>query len=555
MAIDTIVNIAALRANTVAFTSVQTLGYHTVGDGGEGIYVLNSGDTSSGDNGGSIIVDAAGHRWYLSNLRTPTARQFGAYGDNSHDDTSAFINASNWLAALGGGTLVVEQGTYLIANSLTLACAMAPTQGAKLAIAGGKTLALNGSIDAGLYQIITGAGASTFGPAVGVAYPEWFGAATGGDDAAPTQACLAACVANKVGLHFSQTMRFANTVTITAAVPITSNSGVNVLPTGGFTGDAFRITAFEGACEMRLPAILNFTVGTGLRLQGTTLTRVYVPLIQNCLEGVVLETKAAAGYTSCLDNTIIFEVITGCQNAISFAADNNGNVMQGNLLQGNFITGVRNAVIFNAPGLVPNWDSNSFIFQAVDGNQASFTGLQNNSSGQVPRVTFEVRDWYGGFWADGSGGAINGSFNGLKFYANFAQEPWLYSQFNVFNSVNCRYDVNYRQSNLVAAATSPNSRGSFNGGAPLMQNRFLLNMTLPGDLGVGAYQSFYCYSPFIDGGSFNYSAVPFNMQGAIINAIVTTGGQSELQITVRNVGPNTLSAGLSVQVAVTVGTA
>ena len=58
-------NIAALRLNISKYQSAEVLCYTTLGDGGGGWYTYVSSDTTSADNGGTIIVDAAGHRWYL----------------------------------------------------------------------------------------------------------------------------------------------------------------------------------------------------------------------------------------------------------------------------------------------------------------------------------------------------------------------------------------------------------------------------------------------------------------------------------------------------------
>jgi hypothetical protein len=66
--ITTVANIAALRAlsspPSSAPASVMVLGYFNPGDPGAGLFVLNASDTTSPDNGGTIIVDAYPNRWY-----------------------------------------------------------------------------------------------------------------------------------------------------------------------------------------------------------------------------------------------------------------------------------------------------------------------------------------------------------------------------------------------------------------------------------------------------------------------------------------------------------
>lgn len=58
--------IALLRSNAVTpqASVAFVTGYVTAGDGGEGMFYLNASDTTTADNNGTIIVDAAGNRWY-----------------------------------------------------------------------------------------------------------------------------------------------------------------------------------------------------------------------------------------------------------------------------------------------------------------------------------------------------------------------------------------------------------------------------------------------------------------------------------------------------------
>ena len=85
--------IAALRAaTTTQITSASCLvgGYATAGDGGEGVFMLAANDVTSTDNGGTIIVDANGRRWYRGAGQIATSvKWFGATGNGSTDDTAA----------------------------------------------------------------------------------------------------------------------------------------------------------------------------------------------------------------------------------------------------------------------------------------------------------------------------------------------------------------------------------------------------------------------------------------------------------------------------------
>jgi hypothetical protein len=115
-------NITALRgATTVSFPSTTAFvqGYTTVADGGGGVFIYVSTDTTSLDNGGTIIVDASGRRWYRN---TPTGftdvRWFG-YNTSSANNSPA-VNLA--LAALPstGGTLIFPQGIGTFTSTITV---------------------------------------------------------------------------------------------------------------------------------------------------------------------------------------------------------------------------------------------------------------------------------------------------------------------------------------------------------------------------------------------------------------------------------------------------
>lgn len=116
---DTII---ALRANTgtPAITQAWVGGYYTLGDGGEGMFWYNPSDTTTPDNGGTIIVDAAGNRWYREITDgSLQVKWFGAKGDGSTDDTTPFQHAIAAVSA-SGGVIFVPAGTFLITSTLTI---------------------------------------------------------------------------------------------------------------------------------------------------------------------------------------------------------------------------------------------------------------------------------------------------------------------------------------------------------------------------------------------------------------------------------------------------
>jgi hypothetical protein len=96
-------NVAAVRAlDKTVYKNAQTLGYYVAGDDGSAQYYLDLADTTSVDNGGSILVGADGGRWKFINPFECNIRQFGAKGDNSTDDTAAIRNAVTYACSFGG---------------------------------------------------------------------------------------------------------------------------------------------------------------------------------------------------------------------------------------------------------------------------------------------------------------------------------------------------------------------------------------------------------------------------------------------------------------------
>lgn len=115
-AVQTVESIAALRllSKTTGPTLCQTLGYYTAGDRGAGTYLLDAADTTSVDNGGTVIVATDGGRWKLLHGGTVSVRQFGAKADGTDDSLKI-------QAAIDSGLkVIVPEGTYYLALSQTL---------------------------------------------------------------------------------------------------------------------------------------------------------------------------------------------------------------------------------------------------------------------------------------------------------------------------------------------------------------------------------------------------------------------------------------------------
>lgn len=119
-------SISALRSlSHSAYTRAFVTGYYGAGDGGGGPYWYDPSDTTSADNGGTIIVATDGGRWKLQKIDWVSCKQFGAKGDSATDDTTAL---QNWLNI--GGNLWAPAGNYKITAALKWAVDNTWIQGA-----------------------------------------------------------------------------------------------------------------------------------------------------------------------------------------------------------------------------------------------------------------------------------------------------------------------------------------------------------------------------------------------------------------------------------------
>ncbi len=137
-----IASVAALRALAGAALPVLYLrGWATDGDGGEGFFRYDASDTTSPDNGGTVLVDAAGHRYKRAlGGQMATPRMFGAKGDartvtdgaiSLAAPTTLTSNSAAFTAAdLGKAVSVLGAG----AGGATLATTIAGVTGGTTAV-------------------------------------------------------------------------------------------------------------------------------------------------------------------------------------------------------------------------------------------------------------------------------------------------------------------------------------------------------------------------------------------------------------------------------------
>lgn len=116
-----VAEVRALMATTGNPNWIMTRGYWTAGDGGHGTFWLDTSDTTTPDNGGTVLVTANGARYKLLNTNCYNVRQFGAKGDGVTDDTARIQAAidSRDPSTAGSWQLDVPDGTYLISGTGT----------------------------------------------------------------------------------------------------------------------------------------------------------------------------------------------------------------------------------------------------------------------------------------------------------------------------------------------------------------------------------------------------------------------------------------------------
>lgn len=104
---------AMTNANYLALGNIaNTLGYHTSDDGGAASYIITQDGTADGYNVIALDNGLYANLVYTGNW---TFEMFGAYGDGTHDDTSAITTALEYIEALTSDITIQEiqgYGTY-----------------------------------------------------------------------------------------------------------------------------------------------------------------------------------------------------------------------------------------------------------------------------------------------------------------------------------------------------------------------------------------------------------------------------------------------------------
>lgn len=120
---DTVADMKA-STNLINGSFAKTLGYHTLNDGGEGVYKIRTITNADVVDEGLII--SLNDQTLIAELVITDDRinvkQFGAYGDNTHDDTVAIqscANACNMNTSTRHLVMDVPNGSYKLTDPIT----------------------------------------------------------------------------------------------------------------------------------------------------------------------------------------------------------------------------------------------------------------------------------------------------------------------------------------------------------------------------------------------------------------------------------------------------
>lgn len=110
-----------LGSTTAVAGDIAQIKGHTAPGLGSGEFIAKSG-TVPNDGGTKINSTTSGVYWQRYNVDQITPQMFGARGDGTTDDTSAFNSAIAYLASIAGGTLHIPASPtpYKISSTLTI---------------------------------------------------------------------------------------------------------------------------------------------------------------------------------------------------------------------------------------------------------------------------------------------------------------------------------------------------------------------------------------------------------------------------------------------------
>lgn len=114
-------NVASMKnsTNLIDGSYARTLGYHSINDGGGSLYKIR--EITNSDVVDEMTIIAIGEDDLIAELiyfDLINPEQFGAYGDNTHDDTTSLQTAIN--KAIAKNKKLIAEKTYKITSTITI---------------------------------------------------------------------------------------------------------------------------------------------------------------------------------------------------------------------------------------------------------------------------------------------------------------------------------------------------------------------------------------------------------------------------------------------------
>lgn len=120
---------AQIRSYTGAATVIQCLGRSNVFDNAHGLFAVDSSDTTTADNDGTVLVDGSGRRWKRTDTTSVIPEWWGTKADGASNASVGINAAVTYLKTVGGGTLNFLRGVYLCSTPINLKGAVISLKG------------------------------------------------------------------------------------------------------------------------------------------------------------------------------------------------------------------------------------------------------------------------------------------------------------------------------------------------------------------------------------------------------------------------------------------
>lgn len=114
---DTVADMKS-STNLINGAYAQTLGFHELNDGGGAIYKITNSGAANEMN--VIAIGSALYANLIIDSNHLNVKQFGAYGDNDHDDLTSIQTAIDYGMANGYYKIYLPSGYYVVSNAINL---------------------------------------------------------------------------------------------------------------------------------------------------------------------------------------------------------------------------------------------------------------------------------------------------------------------------------------------------------------------------------------------------------------------------------------------------